>query len=253
MIPFKKSYIYGIVDAYDGEAYTLLLPNAGITVVHQERIHRNCVFPEDLMTDGHLKVGVTLELCSVMEGDHHSLHPYYKRYQDSMMSQQAIPVKDCLHVLAVKKMLSQRRSRHPYLVLTDALDILLGPSLGNRGPLSISYGHPGWLSLSYRGPMRNADYACFLESPVMDKFLNNTWKLSGRICHSNCIYHFLYAAETDSKWIQAQPSDSQESSIELEYRIDSAVSAYSRRYIIHIVESYALDYPGIQFQPRLGS
>ena len=247
MTPFTKTYVYGLIRSFDNGAYMVLLPGAETVTIDQDTVQDGQSFPGELMEDGHLRPGTTLELCVTEDAEgRRDFLPCPSGNADAVDANRETATCGS-YVREHKRMLSSRRSRRAYLSFTDVLDIVIGLMKEKKGRIDIILEEQGWISLSFEGPLADGDYGRFLEVPSVRSFLDGVWVLSGRIRRPGCIYYVTHLAQSDFKSIRLSPLDGSGSSISLSYRIDSVADSYSRRHISHILHSYRMDCPGILF------
>lgn len=253
MANYTKEYVYGVVLSFDGRVYNFLLSGGEIVVLKHGTVHERCVFPDHLMSDGHLKTGCTIHLCIINREDRRSVLPDHRYYLPSTMpsdgkpSESLVPAK---HVAAMRTMLSRRPGRKRYLRFMDVLDSVLGVSSDRTGKVFASVSPTGWISVHYDGTMRETDYSAFLETPSLQDLLDETESLHVEIKALGTLYRAQTFLPRDKRSMQTKdlPENEKEAScITLSYTVNGERHGLSTLHLRSILEQYGLDYPGISF------
>ena len=77
---YKKFFLDGIVESFDGRIYTISLPDGESAILKYSTVHMSCRFPETMLSDGHLIEGSTIKLCRIVKGDKVSILPDHRHY-----------------------------------------------------------------------------------------------------------------------------------------------------------------------------
>ena len=77
---YKKFFLDGKVESFDGRIYTISLPDGQIVILKHHTVHMSCKFPEEMLSDGHLAEGATIKLCRIVKDDKVSILPDHRHY-----------------------------------------------------------------------------------------------------------------------------------------------------------------------------
>lgn len=83
---YKKFFLDGKVESFDGRIYTISLPDGQTAILKYSTVHMSCVFPEDMLSDGHLAEGAAIKLCRIVKDDKVSILPDHRHYYAEEMS-----------------------------------------------------------------------------------------------------------------------------------------------------------------------
>lgn len=85
---YKKFFLDGKVESFDGRIYTISLPSGETAILKHSTVHMSCSFPETMLSDGHLAEGTEIKLCRIVKDDKISILPDHRYYyaEDHEMS-----------------------------------------------------------------------------------------------------------------------------------------------------------------------
>lgn len=253
MAVYTKEYVDGIVLSFDGRVYHFLLPGGDVAVLKYDTVHERCRFPDHLMTEGHLKIGCSVHLCIIDKEDRRSILPDHRHYLASPHPSgdtSPEPTVQARHVEAMRTIAGRKPERRRYLLFMDALDAVLGVTKDRNGTVRASFPPSGWVSISYEGKLKQADYSVILDSQPIQSLLKEMDEVNIEIKYDGWLFRlqsFLRGQKASLVKNNLPDTGNGTPSITIAYLFSGERYRCSVLHVRSILEQYETDYSGITF------